>query len=335
MFAQVILNLRYKTGLAIIAAAVLAAGCSASATPSPTAITTALNPSSNAPASSVATEPAVTPATGGTPIPVLGTENFYSDLLAQIGGSRVSATSLLNDPNTDPHSFEASPQAASTVADSRLVIENGLGYDDFMDHLLSASPDSSRVVINVQQLLGLPDTANGHVWYDPGTMPKVAQAAEAALEKLEPANAAYFQAGLDAYLASLKPLTDKIAELKSEYSGAPVAFTEPVAGYLASAIGLQVLTPEGFQKAIEDGTDPAPADVAAEQDLLTGHKVRVLLYNSQVTSPLTQQVHDLATQNGIPVVGVAETMPPTYPHYADWQLVQMNQLEAALAQGAQ
>jgi zinc/manganese transport system substrate-binding protein len=265
---------------------------------------------------------------------VLGTENFYADLLTQIGGARVSATSLLNDPNADPHAFEASPSAAATVADAKLVIINGLGYDDFMQHLLGASPNASRVVIDVQQLLGLASDANAHVWYDPGTMPKVAAAAEAALAGLEPANAAYFAAHEQAYLASLAPLNAKIAELKASYSGAPVAFTEPVAGYLAEATGLQVLTPEGFQKAIEDGTDPAPADVAAERDLLTGKTVRVLLFNSQVITPLTQQIHDLAVANGIPVVGVAETLPPQYPTYQAWQLAQMNELEAALAQGS-
>jgi zinc/manganese transport system substrate-binding protein len=265
---------------------------------------------------------------------VLGTENFYADLLTQIGGARVSATSLLNDPNADPHAFEASPSAAATVADAKLVIINGLGYDDFMQHLLGASPNASRVVIDVQQLLGLASDANAHVWYDPGTMPKVAAAAEAALAGLEPANAAYFAAREQAYLASLAPLNAKIAELKASYSGAPVAFTEPVAGYLAEATGLQVLTPEGFQKAIEDGTDPAPADVAAERDLLTGKKVRVLLFNSQVITPLTTQIHDLAVANGIPVVGVAETLPPQYQTYQAWQLAQMNELEAALAKGS-
>ena len=275
-----------------------------------------------------------TPVASGPPLAVMGTENFYADLLTQIGGSRVQATSLLNDPNADPHEFETSPQDAALVADARLVIVNGIGYDDFMQQLLGAAPDPTRVVINVQQLLGVGDDVNVHIWYDPGTMPKVAQAAAAALGQLDPANAAYYDANEQAYLASLKPLTDEIALLKSKYSGAPVAFTEPVAGYLAAAIGLQVLTPEAFQKAIEEGTDPAPADVAAEQDLLTGKKVKVLLYNSQVTSPITQQVHDLAVQNGIPVVGVAETMPPAYQHYVDWQLAQMQALQAALAQGS-
>ena len=288
-------------------------------------------PGSEAPASSVAIP---SPIDAGPPIPVLGTENFYADLLTQIGGTRVSATSLLNDPNADPHAFEASPAAAVAVADAKLVILNGLGYDDFMQHLLGASPNASRVVINVEQLLGLGSDANAHVWYDPGTMPAVAASAEAALATLEPANAAYFAAREQAYLASLAPLAAKIAELKAKYSGAPVAFTEPVAGYLAKAIGLAVLTPEGFQRAVEDGTDPAPADVAAERDLLTGKKVRALLFNSQVITPLTTQIHDLAVANGIPVVGVAETLPPQYQTYQAWQLAQMNELEAALAKGS-
>jgi zinc/manganese transport system substrate-binding protein len=275
-----------------------------------------------------------TPVDSGPPIPVLGTENFYADLLAQIGGARVSSTSLLNDPNADPHAFEASPSAAAAVADAHLVIVNGLGYDDFMQHLLGASPNGSRVVINVQQLLGLGNDANAHVWYDPGTMPAVAAAAEAALANLEPANATYFAARVQAYLASLAPLAAKIAELKARFSGAPVAFTEPVAGDLAKAIGLQVLTPEGFQRAIENGTDPAPADVAAERDLLTAKTVRALLFNSQVITPLTQQIHDLAVASGIPVVGVAETLPPQYQTYQAWQLAQMNELEAALAKGS-
>jgi len=321
----VIPSLRLKTGLGLIlCVGLLVGGCAGSAS----------SPSPDAQASSVVVEPSTRPASGGAPIAVLGTENFYADLLSQIGGSRVSATSLLNDPNADPHSFEASPQAAAAVSDARLVIENGLGYDTFMDHLLTASPDSARIVIDVQSALGLPDTANAHVWYDPATMEKVARAAEAALARLEPSNAPYFSARLDAFLASIKALDDRISEIHSKYAGAPVAFTEPVAGYLASGVGLDVLTPEGFMKAIEDGTDPAPADVAAERDLLTGHKVRVLIYNSQVITPLTKQIHDLATQNGVPVVGVAETMPPGFAHFQDWQLAQMTQLEQALAKGA-
>jgi zinc/manganese transport system substrate-binding protein len=273
------------------------------------------------------------PAGTAAPIAVLGTENFYADLLAQIGGARVMATSLLNDPNADPHAFESNPQDAALVADARLVIVNGFGYDGFMDKLLAASPNPSRMVVNVQQILGAADGSNAHIWYDPATMPAVAAKVTTALDAIDPTNAFYFDAREAFYLDSLKPLAAKIAEMTTRFSGAPVAFTEPVAGYLAAAIGLQVLTPEGFQKSIEDGTDPAPADVAAETDLLTGKKVRVLLYNSQITTPITSQMHDLAVANGIPVVGVAETIPPAYSDYVSWQLAQMNQLEQALAAG--
>src|SRR5207249_11298481 len=193
---------------------------------------------------------------------------------------------ILNDPNADPHEYEASPAAAKQVADAKLVIVNGIGYDDFMDRLIGASTKPDRIVINVQDLLGVKDDVNVHVWYDPATMPKVADAAAAALAKLDPQNAGYFADQSAKYLAALKTVNDKIASLRAKYPGAPIAFTENVAGYLTDAIGLKVLTPPEFMEAIESGTDPAPADVAAERDLLTGRRVKALLYNSQVTSPL-------------------------------------------------
>jgi zinc/manganese transport system substrate-binding protein len=322
------LNLRpdlHRWLAAVGIAVLLVAGCStATTTPTP-AGSSGTFPTTDAGGSS--------PAQGGPPLTVLGTENFYADLLSQVGGSRVQVTSFLNDPNADPHEFESSPQDAAIVADAKLVIVNGLGYDAFMQRLLGASPNADRVVIDVQQLLGLGDDVNVHIWYDPATMPKVAAAATDALARIEPANAAYFAAREQAYLASLKPIADKIAELKGTYAGTPIAFTEDVAGYLTAAIGLDLKTPVGFMKAVEEGTDPAPADVAAERDLFTAKAVKVLLYNSQVTSPTTQQIHDLAQQNGIPIVGVAETIPPEYHTFADWQLAQLDALGQALAQG--
>jgi zinc/manganese transport system substrate-binding protein len=261
---------------------------------------------------------------------VIGTENFYADLLTQIGGSRVQATSFINDPNADPHAFESSPQDAALVADAGLVVVNGLGYDAFMDKLLGASSRPNRVVINVQQLLGLPDDVNVHIWYDPNTMPKVAAAVAGALTTLDPQNAAYFAFREQAYLAALQPISDEIALLKGRYAGTPVAFTENVAGYLTDRIGLVVKTPTGFMKAIEEGTDPAPADVAAERDLFTSKAVRVLLYNSQVISPTTTEIHDLAMQQGIPIVGVAETIPPGFQSYQAWQLAELADLQQAL-----
>ena len=272
----------------------------------------------------------------GTAIAVLGTENFYADLLAQIGGSRVSASSILNDPNADPHEYEASPAAAKQVADAKLVIVNGIGYDDFMDRLIGASTKPDRIVINVQDLLGVKDDVNVHVWYDPATMPKVADAATDALSKLDPQSVGYFAAQKAKYLPDLSSgrkaaASDKMSALKTKYTGPPVAFTENVAGYLTDAIGLKVLTLPAFMEAIESGTDPAPGDVAAERDLITSKKVKALLYNSQVTSPITQQVHDLAEKSGVPIVGVAETIPAALKTFAEWQLAQLDDLEKALA----
>ncbi len=285
----------------------------------------------SAPAASAATSGGVGPVASGPAIPVLGTENFYADLLSQIGGSRVEASSLLNDPNADPHAFEASPRAAAAVADARLVIVNGIGYDDFMQKLLGASSNRDRVVINVQELLGLKNDVNAHVWYEPTTMPKLADAVTTALGKLDPQNTAYFAAQKAKYVAALKPIDDNVAALKAKYGGAPVAFTEPVAEYLTDAIGLKVLTPKSFQEALEQGVDPSPADVAAERDLLTGRKVRVLLYNSQVNSPLTKDIQDLAVKSGVPVVGVAETIPPSFKTFPEWMLAQLDALDRALA----
>src|SRR5256886_3718538 len=162
-------------------------------------------------------------------------------------------------------------------------------------------------------------------------MPKVADAATAAVARLEPQNAAYFADQKVKYLATLRPVNDKIAALHTKYAGAPIAFTENVAGYLTDAMGLEVLTPPAFMEAIESGTDPAPADVAAERDLITGHKVKALLYNSQVTSPLTEQIRELAVNSNVPVVPVAETIPPSLRTFQEWQLAQLGELERALA----
>jgi zinc/manganese transport system substrate-binding protein len=267
----------------------------------------------------------------GGKINAVAGENFYGDLVSRVGGDLVSVTSILSDPNVDPHSYESSTLNAQQVADATLVVENGLGYDAFLDHLVGASPRSDRQVVNVQSLLGLADGVNPHVWYDPATMPKVARAVADSLEKLAPASKSTIEANLKTYLDSLAPLTDKIAELESRYPNMPVAFTEPVPGYLVAALGWQSLTPEGFAKAIEDGTDPAPADVATLQDLLTGHMVKILLYNSQATSPTTEAIKGLAQSSGVPVVGVSETIPKIGESFVDWQVAQLNAIESALS----
>jgi zinc/manganese transport system substrate-binding protein len=253
-------------------------------------------------------------------------------VLSQVGGQYVQASAIMSNPNTDPHTFEASIAVAREVGNAQLIVQNGIGYDDFMNSIESASPNGGRTVINVQHLLKLPDsTPNPHLWYDPATMPKVADAIAAALSAIQPSHAAYFTANAAAFTASLKPLTAAIASFKSAYPGTAVATTEPVADYLLTALGADNLTPWTFQADIMNGVDPSPQDVAVQRALFTGHKVRAFLYNQQVTDALTQSFITLAEQNHIPVVGVYETMPVPGYDYQTWMQTEVQDLRRAVA----
>jgi zinc/manganese transport system substrate-binding protein len=266
-------------------------------------------------------------------VKVVAAENFWGDIASQIGGRHVKVTSIITDPTADPHLYESNARNAAAVASADIVITNGLGYDDFMDKLLGASGSSHRTVLSAQQIMGITDEgANPHLWYDTPKVAQVAAGIEAALAAKDPADKAEFEHNLAAFDDSLKPITDAIAQIKSKYPGAPVAYTEPVPGYLLAAAGLAVKTPEGFAKSIEEGDDPSPADAAAMDNLMTSRAIKVLLYNSQATSPVTQHARDLATAADIPVIGVTETLPQAYKHYQDWQLAQVNALLKALAQ---
>jgi zinc/manganese transport system substrate-binding protein len=257
-------------------------------------------------------------------------ENFYGDLLHQLGGAKLRIYAFLSNPNADPHQFESNSGNARAIADSKLVIENGLGYDAFIDKLLQASASSKRVLINVQAMVGAAGGANPHLWYDPTVIPRVARAAADALAQLDPANSATYSDNLGRLLSSLQPIADQVASLRSRFQGAPIAFTEPVYGYMAEAIGLRVLSPEAFMKAVEEGNDPPSQAVAAEQDLITQHRVKVLLYNSQTVTKITAWIRDLALSSSIPVVGISETEPPGQT-YQQWQLDELSRLEAALS----
>ena len=265
---------------------------------------------------------------------VVAGENFWGNIAAQIGGRHVRVTSLLSDPNADPHLYESDVSDAVAVAEAGLVIENGAGYDEFLSQLLGATRHQGRVVITVAGVLGAtgPDV-NPHFWYDVPRVPAVARAVETALARLEPGAAGTFAAGLAAFDASLRPVDAVIAAIRRRYPGAPVAYTERVPGYLLAAAGLRVLTPPGFAASIEDGVDPSPRDTVVMDDLFTEHKVKVLLYNAQVVSPVTEQVRALALRARIPVVGVTETMPPAARTYQAWQLSQAQAILRALEAG--
>ena len=268
----------------------------------------------------------------GGKIVAVGAESQYADVISQVGGQYVTVSALMSNPNTDPHSYEASIAVAREVGRARLVVQNGLGYDSFMDSVESAAPSSDRTVINVQRLLRLPDsTPNPHLWYDPATMPKVAAAVAAALSAIQPSHAAYFTANAAAFQASLKPLAAAIAGFRAAYPGTPVATTEPVADYLLTALGADNLTPWTFQADIMNGVDPAPQNVAVQRALFTEHKVKVFLYNQQVTDALTESFITLAEQNHIPVVGVYETMPEPGYDYQTWMRTEVQDLRKAVA----
>lgn len=266
-------------------------------------------------------------------IVVVGAENEYADVAAQIGGQYVTATAILTDPTTDPHTFEANPSVAKTLSTAQLVIQNGLGYDDWMTTLLSASPSSSRKVIVAQTVLGLPNTAeNPHLWYDPKTMPAVADTIERDLTAIDPSHASVYRANLATFKESMTTWTDQIAAFKQKYAGVKVAATEPVPDFLLQAAGIDIATPWALQAAIMNGTDPSPQDSATQDALFTKKAVKAFLYNQQVTSSLTSHYLDLAHQNGVPVVGVYETMPTGYT-YQKWMEAELTALQKALENG--
>jgi len=297
----------------LLGTAGLAAGCSSSSTSGGTA--------SSGPAAD-------------SKIDAVGAENEYADVISQIGGQYVAVSSIMSNPNTDPHTFEASPQVAAEVSAAKLVVQNGVGYDDFMTSIEKSAAGPSRKVVDVQSLLGLPDsTPNPHLWYKPSTMPAVAAAIAGDLETLDPAHAAYFKANLTAFDDSLGAWNTALAQLKSKFGGDAVATTEPVADYLLDAAGIDNLTPWAFQADVMNGTDPSPQDVATEKALFTQHKVKAFVYNQQVTDSLTTSLLTLAHQNDIPVVGVYETMPTPGYDYQKWMQAEVSALSNAFGSG--
>jgi zinc/manganese transport system substrate-binding protein len=271
---------------------------------------------------------------GSGKIAAVGAESQYASVIRQVGGQYVTVTAIMSNPNTDPHSFEASPRVARTVSEARLIVQNGLGYDDFMSKIESAVSGSGRTVINAQHLLGLPDsTPNPHLWYEPATMPAVAKAVAADLSAIQPGHRAYFQHNLATFDASLGTWRQAIERFAADHPGAPVATTEPVADYLLQAMRANNRTPFSFQEALMNGNDPSPQDVAYQESLLRGREVKAFVYNEQVTDTLTDSLKRLAGQYGIPIVGVYETMPPSGYSYQTWMTAETNAISNAVAYG--
>ncbi len=263
-------------------------------------------------------------------VEVVAAENFWGNLAQQIGGSHVVVTSLITNPSADPHEFTSNVIDQLDVSHAGVVIVNGAGYDGFMSKLLSASPSAHRRVVTVANVLHVGGSnPNPHLWYDVGGLRAVVTSIQSALAAVDPAHVADYHRRLQHTLTRLQPLERAVGSLRVRYAGTRVAYTERVPGYLLATAGLQVVTPPGFARSIEDGTDPSFADTAAMRNVITQHKAKVLLYNSQAASPVAKQLQSLARGNGIPVVPVTETM-PVGQTFESWQLAQVNALADAL-----
>lgn len=259
---------------------------------------------------------------------VVAAENFYGDIAKQIGAGGVDVASIMSNPDQDPHLFETTPGVIRQIGAAQIVIYNGADYDPWMEKLLAAAPTADRVAINVANLVGKKAGDNPHLWYDPPTMPAVAKALADALSKADPSHKAGYESRLKTFMASLEPMHKKISAIASKYAGTPVTASEPVFGYMAAALKLK-MNNEAFQLSVMNSTEPSARDVAAFEDGLKGHTVKVMFYNKQASDKIVQHLVELAHKSKVPVVGVTETE-PSGKTYQQWMMSELNDTEAAL-----
>lgn len=278
----------------------------------------------------IAVAPALPAHAAAGKIAVVAAENFYGGVARQIGGDRVAVVSILNNPDQDPHLFETTPTVVRQVAAAQVVVLNGAGYNSWMEKLLAVSPKPGRAVIVAADLMHNKAGDNPHLWYDPRTMPAVAGALAAALAAADPVHKDEYAARLKTFLASLAPLDEKIAAIRSKYAGTPVTATEPVFNDMAAALNLKMHDAR-FQLAVMNGTEPGARDFAQFERELKGREVRVLFYNKQAPSNLVAHLIDLAHASHVAVVGVTETAPPGDTYLA-WMQSELDATAKALAE---
>lgn len=265
------------------------------------------------------------------PITIVAAENFYGDIAQQIGGDDVKVTSILDNPDQDPHLFEASPSVARDIAAAQIVIASGADYDPWMLKLVAANKNADRKLIVVGDLTGKKPGDNPHIWYDLPTIEAFAKTLADDLVVADPVHKAAYQAKLAKFLSSLQPVAAKIAALHSRFAGTPVTATEPVFGYMLQAIGLESRN-QRFQLAVMNNTEPSASDVAAFESDLKNHQVKLLVYNSQASDPIAERMQKLAHESKVPVVGATETEPPG-KMFQTWVSSEVDAIGAALQQG--
>ena len=268
----------------------------------------------------------------GRRLDVVAAENFWGSIAAQLGGDRAEVKSIVTNPDTDPHSYDPTASDARAMAGSQVAIVNGIGYDGWASHLLAANPDSSRVVLTVGDVLGLKDGDNPHQWYSPPVVRRIAAAISAAYTKADPSDAAYFAARKRRFeKVSLTRYDALLSEIRRSYAGTPVGYSESIFQPLGSYLGLKLLTPYSFAKAVAEGSDVSAGDIRTVESQLRNRLVKVWVFNSQNVTPQIDQLNAIARAERIPIATVTETLSPANLDFEQWQVAELEQLRAALA----
>ncbi len=278
-----------------------------------------------------ATSPSQSSRSSGKPT-VVAAEDFWGSIARQLGGDRVDVESLIVNPDTDPHDYEPTPADARAIASAGLVITNGIGYDPWTDQLLSANESSSRIVLNVGHLLGLKGGANPHQWYSPEAVEKVIGAIVEDYKKLDPAHAAaYDRQRQDFETTALGAYHSAIAAIEATYAGTPVGASESIFAPMATALRLNLVTPEGFLNAISEGNEPTASDKATVDRQIATKAIKAFVFNGQNATPDVQRLVDAAKARNIAVIDVTETLTPQGSTFQAWQTAQLERLRSALA----
>ncbi|WP_236147585.1 metal ABC transporter solute-binding protein, Zn/Mn family [Mycolicibacterium sp. CH28] len=263
------------------------------------------------------------------PVDVVVSVDQWGDIVSQLGGACTTVKTVIASSSIDPHDYEPSPSDASTFAGAKLVVLNGADYDHWASDLAATSAASAPVV-SAAEVTKTPDGANPHLWYNPTAVTAVADAVTAELSKIDPEAADYFKGKRSEFTTSLQPYETLIGKIKAAASGKSYAATEGIFDYQAAAMGLVNKTPEGYQKASANESDPTPADIEALRNALAKHQVDVLIYNTQTEGSIPEQIRTAAEQAGVPVVNVTETVPPGVTSFVTWQDDQLTALAKAL-----
>jgi len=268
----------------------------------------------------------------GGPLLACATINPWGSILSELAGPRVRTVSIIDNPATDPHDYEPTPADARLIARAAVFVENGVGYDSWAARAVRADPEPHRQLVDVGRVTGTPDGGNPHRWYSPSNVQTVAAAITAALQRADPANSDYYarrrQQFLTVGLAGYHQLID---QLRQRYPGVPVGASESIVAPLVTALGLNLVTPSSFLRAVSEGTEPSTADKRRIDSQLANHRLTVYLLNSQNAVPDVAEQAAAARRAGIPVVTVTETLAPAGASFASWQVDQLRRLSEALA----